>query len=47
VMERFPGGANPGRGPGREAAGLWNGSDRADKAWDLDQPEGGKKPGGQ
>lgn len=44
MMEGSPGGANPGRGSGRQAAGLWIGSGRVDQAWDLDKPEGGKKP---
>ena len=47
MMERSPGRANPGRGPGRQATGLWTGCDRVDQAWDLGQPEEGKKPGGQ
>lgn len=46
VMEGSPGRANPGRGPGRQAAGLWVGRGRVDQAWDLGQPEGGKKPRG-
>lgn len=47
MMERSPGGANPGRGPGGQATGLWTGCDRVDQARDLGQPEEGKKPGGQ
>ena len=41
-MEGSPRGANPGRGAGRQAAGLWTGSDRGDQAWDLRQPEEGR-----
>lgn len=44
AMEGFPWGTNPGRGSGRQAAGLR--SDGVDQAWDLDQPEEGKKPRG-
>lgn len=44
AMEGFPWGTNPGRGSGRQAAGLRSGSDGVDQAWDLDQPEEGKKP---
>lgn len=44
AMEGFPWGTNPGRGAGRQAAGLRSGSDGVDQAWDLDQPEEGKKP---
>lgn len=47
VMKGSPGRANPGRGPGRQAAGLWIGRGRVDQAWNLGQPEGGKKPRGQ
>lgn len=46
AMEGFPWGTNPGRGSGRQAAGLRSGSDGVDQAWDLDQPEEGKKPRG-
>lgn len=46
LMEGSPGGANPGRGPGRQVAGLWTGSDRGDQAWDLCQPEEGEMPRG-
>lgn len=45
-MEGSPGGANPGRGAGRQAAALWTGSDRGDQAWDLRQPEEGETPEG-
>lgn len=44
VMERPPGKGSPVRGPGRQAAGLWTGTDQV---WNLGQPEGGKKPRGQ
>lgn len=46
AMEGFPWVTNPGRGSGRQAAGLRSGSDGVDQAWDLDQPEEGKKPRG-
>lgn len=46
AMEGFPWGTNPGRGSEGQAAGLRSGSDGVDQAWDLDQPEEGKKPRG-
>lgn len=45
-MEGFPWGTNPGRGSGRQAAGLSSGSDGVDQAWDLDQPEEERSPEG-